>query len=167
MKYQIEMYKMIKRLQQLHKDVLNDWGVPLIPLRICGRTTRALGVATHIDGKPVDVVLSKQYIMHHDFDEVSGTLLHELAHVIDVHFRGHSGHDQPWQDIARAIGVPENHIGKTAYGVSVPVKYYVVCSKCGKIVAERSRKTKALTARYRSNCCSAALKFKDNPRYIK
>jgi predicted SprT family Zn-dependent metalloprotease len=62
-------------------------------------------------------------------EHVTSTLLHEIAHALDVEQRGFSNHDKNWKKIARSIG----HSGNRCYSDDVirpKSKYTLTCPNC-------------------------------------
>ena len=152
-------------LKKIMTDIFNDYGIPMVPLRVSGRMKRTLGSVRH-NGKGLvkELAFSRYHMKHSPDIEVIGTLKHEIAHIIDIHFRGTSSHDHEWRSIARDIGTPESHISPTVKTVDIQARWLVLCGACGKIVGKRERKTASMVWNYQSNCCRAALRFIENPK---
>lgn len=75
------------------------------------------------------ISLSLCWSLHNDYPQIADTILHEIAHALDVEQRGCSPHDQHWQDIAIKIGCD----GKRYYDEQyvVPPSYTYECNYCG------------------------------------
>lgn len=92
------------------------------------------------------ISLSKVLMMAFTEEEAINTLTHEVAHAIDMEYRGDSNHDIIWQQIHQSIG----GTGDRCYTPSEEVKaiqksiakYEGVCTKCGKVVRTWQRKPK-------------------------
>jgi len=66
------------------------------------------------------------------------TILHEIAHGIDVKRRGRSDHGPEWQKICMEIGASPEATASNAFDESI-WRFSIVCDTCGKIVAKRHR----------------------------
>lgn len=65
------------------------------------------------------------------FETWEQTMLHEIAHAIDVENRGRSDHSWIWLNIARQIGYKGGREAKIDYKEDTVSKYTIVCDKCG------------------------------------
>ena len=80
-------------------------------------------------GDRYEIILSKPLTLINSVEEVTDTILHEIAHALDVEQRGFSNHDKNWVRIAKSIGCN----GKQYYYEEVntpPHKYTLKCKKC-------------------------------------
>jgi hypothetical protein len=60
------------------------------------------------------------------------TMLHEIAHAIDIDLRGKSDHSYKWRDIALHIGCDGKRCGNAKVdGTKVDTKYTLICDACG------------------------------------
>lgn len=64
------------------------------------------------------------------FDEWVNTMLHEIAHAIDIEVRGTSSHDNRWRNIALAIGCDGEVYGNFEVDTKNS-KYTIKCTNCG------------------------------------
>ena len=108
-------------------------------VRITTRSVRYLGQVRHSIKKSTGEVTWMEMVFSDslfilDESEIRDTILHELAHVVDIIVRGETNHDPFWQTIAKTLGarpkanasgLPEEHM---EYGA----KYIWECkSVCG------------------------------------
>lgn len=63
-------------------------------------------------------------------DEVEQTILHEIAHAIDVEIRGTSSHDNVWKSIARSIGHSGNRCVNIKESIETRTKIYKWVAFC-------------------------------------
>ena len=88
------------------------------------------------------IQLSKWVIENSDetMDFWRNTLLHEIAHGIDVMKRGTSSHDYKWRNIAVAIGCDGNRTCNVNLLATRKSKYTLKCKKCGYEIPSHKRK---------------------------
>jgi len=110
------------------------------------RGVRRLGVCEYSTNRTTGIIsekkigLSKKMTEARTDKEVEQTILHEIAHAIDVEIRRSSNHDYFWKQIAEACG----HSGERCTKVSQTVrndtyKWYAFCPNHG-IIAHWTRK---------------------------
>lgn len=90
------------------------------------------------------------------FEEWVNTMLHEIAHAIDVEIRGRTKHDYKWRHIALTIGCDGERCGRLELTESgkASSKYTIKCNSCGKESASHKRsKVIARGGRACGNCC--------------
>ena len=94
-----------------------------------GTKRRSLGTC-RISRKTIE--LSQWVISNckNDMETWVNTMLHEIAHAIDVEIRGRSAHDWQWRSIALAIGCDGERCGSVKYVENVKSKYTIKCPKC-------------------------------------
>lgn len=96
------------------------------------------------------ISLSKHFVQLNSFEEIEGTIKHEIAHALGhIHF-GASGHCKRWKRVAIAIGDD----GQRCYDskkVSMPKgKYVFACMNCSKEVTYHKKTT---TIKACGDCC--------------
>jgi hypothetical protein len=62
-------------------------------------------------------------------NEMRDTILHEIAHAIDVEIRGYSDHSENWKRIARAVGADDSRTANVDMTGAVS-KYTATCPNC-------------------------------------
>ena len=77
------------------------------------------------------VSLSKHLTLLNDEPQVRDTILHEIAHALDVEDRGYSNHDANWRQIALSIGCNGERCYSSKEVVQPQMKYTVKCNNCG------------------------------------
>jgi hypothetical protein len=87
------------------------------------------------------------------------TMLHEIAHAIDMETRGSSSHDEVWRSIALSIGCNGKRCGDVDFKENVTSKYTLVCGSCD--FKEPSHKKKR-----RSSSCPNCSGGSFNEKYI-
>lgn len=64
-----------------------------------------LGTTDTITWAPEKYILvSRFHILNHSDIEVVDTILHEIAHALDIELRGYTNHDDTWKLIAEKVG---------------------------------------------------------------
>lgn len=141
-------------------DSKNDWGFKFSNAKkvfgVCLYSKEDAKEKIHI------IKLSKPLSLLNGEDKVKDTILHEIAHALDVDDRGFTNHDWRWTKIAKSIGSN----GMRCYDETVeqpPAKYTAECSTCEKI-HERHRKPKKGNAC--GACCTKHNKGKYSTDYI-
>lgn len=122
-----------------------------------GRTKRALGRCRYssTNGKPngriksIEVSRAFLEMEGQNMDTMRDTVLHEIAHAIDVEQRGTSAHDSRWKAIARQVGADPTRT--TDRVESVPGRYTLTCPKCGASTQMHRRPTKNRAC---GKCCN-------------
>jgi len=62
------------------------------------------GCAGILNGKKI-IRLSKFYALHQpNINALRNTILHEIAHALDIEKRGYTNHDKTWKAIAKSVG---------------------------------------------------------------
>ena len=106
------------------------------------------------------ILLSKNFVLANQKEEVEQTILHEIAHLLAGF--GH-GHDRVWKDIAKYIGY--NFDDRTI--IFEGAKYEVICNKCKNRIAVYYREPKIDFNKCFCKLCKARLKNEDLKKYEK
>lgn len=113
---------------------------------------RAFGICKYGRGGKF-IELSEWLILNTDksFNDWVDTMLHEIAHAIDVEIRGRSSHDNHWRGIALTIGCNGKRCGTAKYTEEgkAASKYTLVCPNGH---TQPSHKKSRLVAQGRSAC---------------
>lgn len=150
----------LNQVQKFVDEKLDDWGVPRVPVELNGRMKRSLGRVRWINwyGQDPEVrvmQLSTDFFRNANDEEFSNTVLHEIAHVIEINLYGRGGHGQQWREIAEAIGArPEETVKTLSYETH---KWAVHCTKCGKLATKKLKYPTRLLRNKISGCCRAEL----------
>ena len=127
------------------------------------KAKKVFGVCRYSESKNFyQIQLSKPMCLLNDKDAITDTILHEIAHALDVDIRGMSNHDSEWKKIAKSIGCK----GERCYDDTIkvaPAKYTADCSTCG-TVHKRHRKTNSETSC--GKCCEEYNNGKFSEEYI-
>jgi predicted SprT family Zn-dependent metalloprotease len=99
------------------------------------------------------ISLSRHLTLLNNEKEVRDTILHEIAHALDVNERGYSNHDANWRRIALSIGCDGERCYDSTEVAQPPSKYKVVCDNCGR-ETESMRKPKRYSKAC-GRCCKA------------
>lgn len=130
-------------LIELHlSDVKYDWKFEF------SNAKRIFGVCAygHKYGKPYHrIKLSKILTSLNSEEKVKDTILHEIAHALDVEERGYSNHDTNWNRIARSIGCDGERCYNSMEINQPKSKYSLMCMSCKKetSVHRRPKRKKA------------------------
>ena len=120
----------LKKAEQLAKKLMrqhlpkgeNNW------VFMWSNATKFFGLCSYgISG--TFIKLSKKFVVLNSEEETKETLLHEIAHAIDVNIRGGTNHDYIWKIIAKHIG----STGDTCFNNEVirpKLKYSTICNTC-------------------------------------
>jgi len=98
-----------------------------------GNTKRALGRCIHRTYSRKGIIELSQWVIENSeetYDKWVNTMLHEIAHAIDVIIRGKSSHDWKWRSIALAIGCDGERTTSLEFKdlVNNPIsKYTMIC----------------------------------------
>jgi hypothetical protein len=104
------------------------------------------------------IMISKYYITHcKDAQTMLDTILHEIAHCIDIDNRGFSNHDKVWKALAQSIGSSGKRC-KEDWTTNEVYKYTLMCPVCG-AVAHRHRKQEGV---YRCTTHKEVIKWVTN-----
>ena len=110
-------------------------------------------------GRPFHrIKLSKPLVALNDEEQVRDTILHEIAHALDVEQRGYSSHDYKWVSIARSIGCNGNRCYNVNDVEQPKSKYSLICNSC-KREAPAYRKPK------RKKACGVCCRKHNNGKY--
>ena len=60
------------------------------------------------------ICLSRHYVDQNDEATVTNTILHEIAHALDIEERGDSKHDKHWRKWCRVVGCTEERLNSRA-----------------------------------------------------
>jgi predicted SprT family Zn-dependent metalloprotease len=92
-------------------------------------------------GRPFHMIkLSKPLVALNDEEQVRDTILHEIAHALDVEQRGYSSHDYKWVSIARSIGCNGNRCYNVNDVEQPKSKYSLICNSCKPAYRKPKRK---------------------------
>ena len=128
-------------LALMQQHGLNDWQFQLDHARqrcgSCNYSRRKITVSRHL-------------LQHNAPEEITATILHEIAHALVG--PGH-GHGPRWQAMARSIGAEPQATNDRA---EMPApRWALQCTACNSIVARRHRR-RMNTALYRCGYCRSA-----------
>lgn len=85
---------------------------------------------------PVKITLSKEFVPHMDMDEITDTILHEIAHALTGWLVGES-HGPAWKANARKVGAQPKRCKQLATAPEASV--VGTCSVCNKVVLKQHR----------------------------
>ncbi len=93
------------------------------------------------------ISLSRYFVEHNDVEDVTDTILHEIAHALC----NERGHGPAWKATARRVGAkPERCYDETIN--TPPARWKVVCNSCGWSTS-RHRRTRTQAAC--PHCCAS------------
>lgn len=121
---------------------------------VSGRLTRAHG-NIHLTKDPKIIKLSRHACENNSWDDIKGTLRHELAHLIAYREFGETGENGfNFRRLLREFDAPHR-----ADGPAREAKYLLKCQECGSEVP-RQRKSKTVKYPHRYSCgkCGGNLK---------
>jgi predicted SprT family Zn-dependent metalloprotease len=98
------------------------------------------------------ISLSKSLVLLNSEIQITDTILHEIAHAMDVEERGYSNHDTNWTRIAKSIGCNGERCYKSSDVIEPKAKYTVKCNNCNK-THQKHRKPKRNSSACGS-CCN-------------
>lgn len=79
-----------------------------------------------------EISLSKKMTENRTKEEVKTTIIHEIAHAIDIEIRGYSNHDEHWKMVAIEIGHSGNRVSVLSEEtISKTYKWVAVCPTHG------------------------------------
>lgn len=78
----------------------------------------------------IGIRMNINFIIQKDEEEVINTMLHEIAHALDVQIRGTSAHDMIWRTIAKGIGCTGDRCYEGALETK-GIQYVYTCPECG------------------------------------
>jgi predicted SprT family Zn-dependent metalloprotease len=138
--------------ERLAKDLLRAHGCEAVPLQWCNSVVRFGQIAyvkgavvptrvEVIQGRQVELknfmyslrrlTLSKTLVEANEAHVVRNTILHEIAHLLDVKQRGYTRHDQQWFDIAASLGCDAKvHFDASDTVIPKPARHYNYVAKC-------------------------------------
>lgn len=109
------------------------------------------------------VTLSKHLVLLNDESQVRDTILHEIAHAMDVNDRGYSNHDANWREIALRIGCNGERCYSSKEVVQPEFKYKTLCNSCGHTGKSMRQPRRSSTACGR--CCREHNGGKYDPKF--
>jgi predicted SprT family Zn-dependent metalloprotease len=110
-------------------------------------------------GRPFHMIkLSKPLVALNDEEQVRDTILHEIAHALDVEQRGYSSHDYKWVSIARSIGCNGNRCYNVNDVEQPKSKYSLICNSC-------KREVPAYRKPKRKKACGVCCRKYNNSKY--
>jgi predicted SprT family Zn-dependent metalloprotease len=92
----------------LARNLMNHHGVGHLEFTFI-KTKTALGVCAFVMGKPVRISLSEPWVKHLPEEEVTDTILHEIAHALAGNT---AGHGERWKQACRKIGANPYRLAK-------------------------------------------------------
>jgi predicted SprT family Zn-dependent metalloprotease len=107
--------------------------------------------------RPRFISLSRPLTEINCTDEVRDTILHEIAHALDVTRHGSSSHGVRWKRICVEVGARPIRCGKSINPDAIKSPYKFVCKPCNKEFP-RFRKPKRTTG-YRCNTCKSTVEW--------
>ena len=111
---------------------------------------KAKTIAGRCHGSEKKITLSGAFVINNTAEEITSTIVHEIAHALDNEDRGYSNHDARWKEIAIALGDD----GERCYSkeVVMPVgKFLYVCINCEKEHRQHKRSRRSHAC---SDCCN-------------
>lgn len=102
--------RLLGRLRSLHAELNEQYfggGLESVALRISNRMVTRLGDVT-VDARSrrvVEIAISRLHVVQDGWDEVRGTLLHEMVHQWQVETGGEPDHGRRFRQKARAVGI--------------------------------------------------------------
>jgi predicted SprT family Zn-dependent metalloprotease len=128
------------------------------------RGKRVFGLCVY--GPSVHTIRLSKYLTElNDVNRVTNTILHEIAHALDVEIRGYSSHDYKWEKIALSIGCDGKRYVDVSEVTLPKSKYSLVCPNddC-KRETPRWKKPKNRVAC--GHCCSTHNKGKFTDKFL-
>lgn len=114
---------------------------------------------------PTAVEFSAKHLKDEDADVID-TITHEFVHyyLLMTNPTEKHGHDAIFKALSKELGCAPRATKKIEAREEHQKKYSIYCSKCGKLVATRTRACKLtkFPEFYHSKCCCAALKVVQN-----
>lgn len=106
----------------------------------------------------IEIEMNINFLLQKDENEVIDTILHEIAHALDIQIRGESFHDKIWKAIAQGIGCTGDRLYQ---GSLIPkgVQYVYACPKCGRTVIQSWKRITSKSA------CGPCCKAHNNGKY--
>ena len=160
----------IERIRELCVEYCGKCGVKFnSPVIINNRLTRTLGRCfCYCMGEvwnPSKIEISQRLLETATDDSIAEVIAHECAHYVTVAItHRHHGHDAIFRHYCKIIGTSFDSAIYNNIPKEKLYKYTIYCSKCGKLVANRSRAcnlTKYPEDFY-SDCCKADLRVVQN-----
>tara|TARA_R110001592_G_scaffold241737_1_gene502205 strand:- start:32 stop:535 length:504 start_codon:yes stop_codon:yes gene_type:complete len=110
-------------------------------------------------GRPYHMImLSKPMVVLNSEEQVRETILHEIAHALDVEKRGYSSHDYKWNAIARSIGCTGERCYDSNLVEQPKSKYSLICNSC-------KREVPAYRKPKRKKACGVCCRKYNNGKY--
>lgn len=130
-----------EKVKELAHHLMAEHDVAHVPLKFNSRTTRRLGAVAYRrgDGQPVYLELSTHMLRHVSWEQVTDTILHEIAHIIAG---PKAGHGTEWKRVAARIGATPQTCTKALPPEAY--KYQAECTRCGHVTG-----FSRMTARWR------------------
>jgi predicted SprT family Zn-dependent metalloprotease len=118
-------------------------------LKLCGwffkgfdRGIKRAGLCSY-GSKGKFISISKKLTLQREWENTKNTILHEIAHALDVEYRRTSAHDEIWRNIHISIGgTGETRWNSEKENITQDYKYIGICKKCGKVAGKWVRKPK-------------------------
>lgn len=123
----------VSNIRLLAENLMKQHNVDNIPLVFTERTSRRLGAVffrrnlVTNESQPVKLQLSGKLLAHTSWDQVTDTILHEIAH---IHAGHDAGHGPAWQAAAMRIGATPKACAENVVPASAH-KHTATCAKCG------------------------------------
>jgi len=120
-----------------------------------GRRKTEFGTCYWKGGKPTRIELSEVLLPRMPFADVKDTILHEIAHALDVKKRGYSNHDWRWKLIAQSIGARPVRYGNSSGYRRESARYQVECVNCGTVTRRLFKAgARSINANARRRCAA-------------
>lgn len=144
------------------------------PVAINGRLTRTLGRCVYLknaDGEwyPTKIEISRQLLETATDESIEAVIAHECAHYVACALTHENhGHDSTFRYYCQKIGTTNDTAAYKNLQRIKPreeiYKYTICCSKCGELIAVRSRACRLTKypEEFYSKCCDAAIKVVQN-----
>ena len=110
---------------------------------------RSLGKCRRSTSKNIKCIFLSKWILENGNEPIStwqNTMLHEIAHAIDVERRRTSDHSHHWRSIALSLGCNANRTTEVNYDMDkVVTKYTMVCDTCGHKTPSHKKRNKKVS----------------------
>lgn len=76
------------------------------------------------------IILNLRFVENFNEEDITETILHEIAHALDFEKRHDSNHDYNWYNIYKSIGGTQIHSHAQVGTEPIPRKYIGTCPRC-------------------------------------
>jgi len=127
-----DMPKTSANIASVGRRLMDEHGFADIPLKMNTRLTRAMGRAMYKQGflgeyKPLRMELSPRLLKHVPWEEITDTILHEIAHLMTPG----DHHGPAWKAACRKVGAKPERVYKGGAIPKTAHKYTATCKGCG------------------------------------